>query len=241
MKNKVPLLSSILLLGLAIDIYPMYAEEISPVIHETEGTILLKTDDESTPPVDPENPDPTNPIDPSDPPDTGTGGPLSIDYSSRFKFGLQQISTLDKIYYASADIMGNNLRKPTYVQVTDKRGTLAGWKLTISQPNQFKTVDGDILEGAELTLTKGEVASSVNSDYTPTVVEDRLSLKPGVGNFLVINAKKNTGVGTWIYRFGSDEKENRDAVQLKIPGTSVKLAKKYSTELVWTLEDTPNN
>ena len=35
--------------------------------------------------------------------------------------------------------------------------------------------------------------------------------------------------------------ENQDAVQLSVPGKSVKLAQQYSTKLVWTLEDTPNN
>ena len=48
-------------------------------------------------------------------------------------------------------------------------------------------------------------------------------------------------MGTWVYRFGANENENKDAVQLSIPGTSVKLAQQYSTKLVWTLEDTPNN
>ena len=38
-----------------------------------------------------------------------------------------------------------------------------------------------------------------------------------------------------------NENENQDAVQLSVPGKSVKLAQQYSTKLVWTLEDTPNN
>ncbi len=44
--------------------------------------------------------------------------------------------------------MKDGSKKPTYVQVTDKRGTLAGWKLTLSQPEQFKTATGEELVGA---------------------------------------------------------------------------------------------
>lgn len=54
------------------------------------------------------------------------------------------------------DEMKDGSKKPTYVQVTDKRGTLAGWKLTLSQPEQFKTATGEELVGAQLTFTKAE-------------------------------------------------------------------------------------
>ena len=56
------------------------------------------------------------------------------------------------------------VQKPTYVQVTDKRGTLAGWKLTLSQPEQFKTATGEELVGAQLTFTKAEAASMVDEN-----------------------------------------------------------------------------
>ncbi|MDN8763564.1 WxL domain-containing protein, partial [Staphylococcus aureus] len=81
---------------------------------------------------------------------------LSIDYGSKFKFGTQKISTADQTYYAAPDEMKDGSKKPTYVQVTDKRGTLAGWKLTLSQPEQFKTATGEELVGAQLTFTKAE-------------------------------------------------------------------------------------
>lgn len=53
--------------------------------------------------------------------------------------------------------------------------------------------------------------------------------------------KKELALGTWVYRFGANEEENKDAVQLSVPGKSVKLAQQYSTKLVWSLENTPNN
>ena len=56
------------------------------------------------------------------------------------------------------------VQKPTYVQVTDKRGTLAGWKLTLSQPEQFKTATGEELVGAQLTFTRQKLPSMVDEN-----------------------------------------------------------------------------
>ncbi|ASZ07010.1 cell surface protein [Enterococcus thailandicus] len=242
MKKMVKLMSTTLLFSLMAHSIQVAAEETFPKEYNSEGIITFEAgDEEVTPPVDPENPDPTDPVDPVDPPGPGTGGALSIDYGSKFKFGVQKISTADKVYYAAPDEMTDGSKKPTYVQVTDKRGTLAGWKLSLSQPEQFKTASGEELVGAQLAFTKGQAASLVDAKYTPTTVNADLILTPGASNTLAINAKEGTGVGTWVYRFGANEEENKDAVQLSVPGKSVKLAKQYSTKLVWSLENTPNN
>ena len=45
-----------------------------------------------------------------------------------------------------------NKEVPNFVQVTDNRGTNAGWKLSVTQNDQFKTADGKELTGATLTL-----------------------------------------------------------------------------------------
>ena len=225
MKKTVLLTSATILLGVGFQAINASAAETFPKEYNTEGTITFEAgDNEITPPVDPENPDPTDPVDPIDPPGPGTGGALSIDYGSKFKFGTQKISTADQTYYAAPDEMKDGSKKPTYVQVTDKRGTLAGWKLTLSQPEQFKTATGEELVGAQLTFTKAEAASMLDEKYNRAM-----------------NAKKETGVGTWVYRFGSNEATNKEAVQLFVPGKSVKLAQQYSTKLVWALEDTPAN
>lgn len=168
-------------------------------------------------------------------------GSLSIDYSSEFKFDTQKISTSDQVYYAKPDTMKVGTEKPTYVQVTDTRGTLAGWKLSLSQPEQFKTASGEELAGAQLKFTKAQVSSLVDGKYTPTNVTSEIELTPGQDNKMAINAKENTGIGTWIYQFGKDVADNKDAVQLFVPGSSTKLAEQYTTKLVWTLEDTPSN
>ncbi len=238
MKKTIILTSAAILLGIAVhSAVPVDAKE-----YNTDATITFEAgDDEITPPVDPENPDPSKPVDPVDPPGPGTGGALSIDYGSRFKFGTQKISTADKTYYAAPDEMKNGSKKPTYVQITDKRGTLDGWKLSLSQPEQFKTAGGEELAGAQLSFTKGEMASLVDAQYESGTVSSEMTLTPGESNVLAINAEQGKGIGTWVYRFGSNVEANKEAVQLFVPGKSVKLAQQYTTKLVWSLENTPNN
>ncbi|WP_019722612.1 WxL domain-containing protein [Enterococcus mundtii] len=241
MKKEISMLSTIVLLGIVVGSMQVSANEVFPKEYNTDGTITFEAGGtEVTPPVDPEDPDPEKPVTPVDPPGPGTGGALSIDYGSKFKFGTQKISSTTQTYYAAPDEMQDGSKKPTYVQVTDKRGTLTGWKLSISQPEQFKTINGDELVGAELAFTKGQADSVVDSQYMPTTVNNRLTLTPGLSGTLAINAEAGTGVGTWVYRFGANEADNQDAVQLTIPGKSVKLAQQYTTKLVWSLEDIPN-
>ena len=50
-------------------------------------------------------------------------GPLSLDYVSSIDFGTQKITMFEKKTYESTSL------KP-FIQVTDNRGTGAGWKVT---------------------------------------------------------------------------------------------------------------
>lgn len=189
MMKKETILVATMLFSMAVSTTFVSAAEVYPKEYNTDGTITFEAGDEGiTPPVDPEDPDPNVPVDPVDPPSPGTGGALSIDYGSKFKFGTQKISTADKTYYASADEMTDGSKKPTYVQVTDKRGTLSGWKLSVAQPEQFKTASGDELVGAQLKFTKGQAVSLVDPTYTPETVNSELTLTPGGNNTLAINA-----------------------------------------------------
>lgn len=247
MKKIVAYTSAAALLVMTSGVASSYAAETFPKTYQTDGTITFTPGDGETKPVDPENPDPTKPVEPVDPNQPGTGGSLSIDYGSRFNFQSQKISTQDQVYYAAPDRIKDPkdpskiIEKPTYVQITDKRGTLAGWKLSLKQLDQFKTADGTSLDGAQLTFSNAEAASIVDGKYKPSNVLAKVDLVPGAQDKPVITAEKGTGVGTWVYRFGANTEANKKAVQLSVPGTTVKLAQKYTTSLVWSLEDTPGN
>jgi len=197
-------------------------------------------------PLDPLGPEPTKPVEPIDPtdplgPPAGTGGSLSLDFASSFQFGNQAITTSNRTYYALAqeytDFDGIKKTGPNYVQVSDVRGTGKGWQLSVKQNGQFQTAAAQELSGAELVLKNGEMVSNLSSTYAPTAT-DTITL-PLSTEIDVINAETDKGIGTWLYRFGSDETSGGNSVQLTVPGKAVKYAKQYQTSLTWSLKNVP--
>lgn len=218
----------------------------SAVEYGTNGEVSFKVDTSVTPPVDPTNPDPEKPVTPINPTEPGTvlpgtAGPLSIDYASSFQFGEQAITTIDKVYYAQVQKFADDSTGPNYVQVTDKRGTLEGWSLSVKQNSQFKTATSNELTGAKITLKNAGVASDLDSDSTlvPATVKSEVVLNPDGSEQKVVTAAENQGVGTWVYRFGSNATQGATAVELAVPGKTVKRAAKYSTTITWVLQATP--
>ena len=174
---------------------------------------------------------PVGPIDPIDPDDnppsndpTGNTGDLRIDYMSKIDFGKQTISGKTETYTAEKPAL------TTEVQVSDLRGTGAGWNLQVSYDTEKPgfTSEDKTLNGAELTLPVG----------TPETAEDNSSAAPATSKVVVNNdaqnimsAAANTGLGTW-----ADEMEPGN-VTLKVP--SGNLVGDYTATLVWTLSDAP--
>jgi len=247
MKKATTLFIGALLFSSILGVTSAHADDATPDANYTSnGVITFEADNTKTDPLDPENPDPKDPvkpIDPTDPegPKPGTDGPLSIDYASSFQFGTQKITTADKDYYAQLQkYQGEKADGPNYVQVTDKRGSQKGWNLSVTQNGEFKTSDGDILDGASLSLSNGVISSNTDAAFSPEVVNANNTLVADAKTPLM-KADEKKGMGTWMYRFGTDAKEGATSVKLSIPGKSVKLAKEYSTTLTWTLSDTPGN
>lgn len=244
MKKTVFLASAAILTSLVVGAGQAFAAEGDP--YPTNGTISFTKNDDPTPPVDPENPDPENPVDPEEPP-TPTGGALSIDYASYFKFGEQKISTKTETYYAGLDKFkddqGNpTIEKPNYVQVTDKRGTLGGWTLSVQQLEQFKTSENNELTGAELSISSAKVVGVAGTEaYTPQTVSSSLTLVPGQETPAITAEKDKEGAGTWVYRFGDNNEAGKTAVKLVVPGKTLKLAKEYKAQINWTLAAIPGN
>lgn len=243
MKKSVYLASLAVIAGLGFNSIHAFAADDTSKSIESTGKISFKADDSKKPTVDPENPDPEKPIDPEKP-NPGTNGPLSIDYASQFDFGEQVITTKDMTYNATLDKKketdGTLTDMPNFVQVTDTRGTLEGWTLGVKQDAQL-TADGTTeLTGAEMSFKKAEVASIVDVAYKPGTVKNTLTLVPGVLEN-VVDAGEGQGAGTWVYRFGENVENGKDAVQLEVPGKTVKLVKEYSTKLTWTLSAKPSN
>ena len=245
MKKVVLLTSTAILLSLAAGAGQAFAAEEGGTM-PTNGTINFVAGEDPTDPTDPT--DPGDPIDPEEKPDP-VGGALSIDYASHFRFGEQKIATSDKTYYAELDNFidkdGNKFKDNNYVQVTDKRGTLAGWTLTVAQEGQFTTAEGKELTGAQIKIAKASLVAAVKDnsmdEYIPGTVESTITLTPDGAEKPAVTAETGKGAGTWVYRFGNDNTEAATAIELLVPGKTIKLAKQYTTKMNWTLASVPGN
>ncbi|WP_333759414.1 WxL domain-containing protein [Enterococcus faecium] len=201
------------------------------------GTVAVHADDlsgKSTAKIgltkqDPDNPvGPIDPIDPDDNPPsndpTGNTGELRIDYISNIDFGTQTISGKTETYIAE---------KPaslTESQVSDLRGTGAGWHLQVNYDTEKPgfTSEDKTLSGAELTLPSGTAKSVADNKATPPATSE-VVVNDAAQN--IMTAAANTGLGTW-----ADEMDTAN-VSLKVP--SGNLVGDYTATLVWTLSDAP--
>ncbi|MCU4733701.1 WxL domain-containing protein [Bacillus cereus] len=231
--------------------------------YKSNAVVEFLPDDGTTGPIDPENPDPNNPVDPWDPstpkhePSPGSDGPLSLDYVSSLEFGKNKITNKDEVYYANPQYLWNEdhtdvdltTARPNFVQVSDKRGTNAGWSLTVKQEGQLKNENtkNKELTGAEITFAQSTPVSNIENVTAPKVMD--FTLDPNGASSKVMVASNGSGAGTWVDRFGSAEKVTIDgeqvlknkAITLSVPGKTPKDAAKYETKLTWTLTDAPGN
>lgn len=212
----------------------------------SNGSIKFTVDTDGQLPVDPETPDPEKPVEPIDPtepdgqPGPGTQGPLSIDFASSFSFGDQKVSTVTKNYKAAPQKLSGGESRANYVQVSDKRGTFAGWSLSVTQNEEFTSEDDDELTGAQLSFSNLEMKSNLSQDVAPSIsyVEDTpLVVGAEMG---LVSAVQDFGMGTWVLAFGDTAKAG-ESVNLMVPGTTVQMTKEYRTTLTWTLSDVPTN
>lgn len=251
MKNISKLFISTIILG-AITAPAIVSAADGGGVYGSNGVVIFEPNTDPTDPVDPT--DPTNPVEPIDPTDSdssnpGTNGPLSIDFASSLDFGTQKITSKDEIYHAvpqkyvtsETDAEGNLVTKkgPNYVQVTDNRGTEAGWILQVNQNGQFKSETGKELTGAVITLNNGTVVTA--SESGKPAGEDTIALNAEGALSKVMTAAAGNGAGTYLLTWGTDEVSGAESITLDVPGATTKYAEKYSTTLTWTLSDTPSN
>ncbi|WP_235186418.1 WxL domain-containing protein [Enterococcus mundtii] len=174
-------------------------------------------------------------------------GPLSIDFASRFNFGEQNISVKDKTYYAQPQRLLNEdgtvnetQDRPNYVQISDRRqeSERNGWELAVTQKEQFKGKENQVLNGASISLSNQQVITA-QGGKAPGLQSVPCELIPGNRRTL-LKAQGNEGIGTWIYRFGDAETAEK-SVALNVPKGSNPEATTYSTTLIWELSAVPGN
>lgn len=154
---------------------------------------------------------------------TGSTGPLTIDYVSNFDFGDHEISVAEQTYTLESP-------EEPYVQVSDRRGTGAGWNLTV-QASAFQNGEqGSSLPGATLSFNGGLVRTNLDDMTAPQT--QGVTLLTGGDAQTVTTAEQGAGLGSWVTVW---EREN---VQLTVPQAAASPGEHTST-LTWTLSDAP--
>lgn len=219
-----------------------FAEEKT---YDSDAKIKFEQNTDATNPVDPENPDKEADPDDKDDKDNEDAkeGPLSLDYASSLDFGEQKISGNEETYEVKpVDITtaeGEDEERAPYLQVTDNRGSLDGWHVTVTQEDQLKTGDEDELEGAEITMNEGHVDAPKGQDTEGVKSNGDITLNPDGEGELVFDAKNGSGAGTFTNSFGEEGADMEDVATLSVPGGTEIEEDDYSAELTWTLTDAP--
>ncbi len=197
-------------------------------------------------PVDPL--DPEVEVDPENKPDLPEDqGLLSIDFVSSFNFGTQSISLQEQTYYAQHQRLLNEdgtvneeEDRPNYVQISDRRpeSERNGWTLAVTQKEQFKGEENQVLNGASLSLSNQQVITA-QGGTAPALQSVPCTLVPSNRRTL-LKAQGNEGTGTWIYRFGDGDSAG-ESVAINVPKGTNPEATTYSTTLIWELSAVPDN
>lgn len=157
--------------------------------------------------VDPENP--TAEAEPGAGP--STTGDLRLDFVSSFHFGANKISDKDETYYGNAQLFfGATEPRGSFVQVSDYRGTGAGWTLQLRQETQFRNeaTTNKELKGAVISLDNSWINSTRDKKEAPSVSKDVIKIDSIGETYNLAEASTGKGQGTWSIIFGASS-ENK--------------------------------
>jgi len=198
---------------------------------------------EPTDSVDPEKPDEKIIPDEKEK-ETENTGPLRLDCVPIFDFGTQKITTEEKTYDAAIpyDTMGQD-PVPYYVQVTDVRGTGAGWRLSAKMTKQFTDSNGHTLKGATIALSNVAVLSQKEAIVPGSVSDGTLEYDADNDKTIQLaSAAVGEGMGVSSIRFGDEDLPGQNAdksVQLTVPANGTIYKDTYTATILWTLAETP--
>lgn len=230
-------MTSTLLLGALMPVVANAAENRAGTTNAT-ATFTANT----TTPVTPVDPtDPTTPITPGDGDNGASAGTgLSLIYApSTLDFGSHEIDvTKDNNYQAvgaKTVLMGSTNK--VGLQVSDARGTNAGWTLTV---NATDGTSGNLstLKGATITLPAGTALSTgtetgTTADNGATVqAVSALSVDGATETIMSAADKKGAGI--------TSDLMDQNAITLNVAAATAS-ATTYTGQLDWSLASTPGN
>lgn len=265
--KSIKLMSLGLVMFSTVTLGASFAQAADPVAN-TDADVKFVEDKDTVDPTKPEVVDPTKPTEPGkevDPGEEGSGGngtkSFNINWVSNFKFGEIKIgSTTMTAFSAPTTLTWKDGSTPTtdlanFLQVTDNRGTNAGWNVSV-KGDSFKELDetntptATELKGASITLNEAQIVGDTSTTdaaaLAPTALSTGVDILGTGSSYTVLNAAAGKGQGTWAVTWGADTdkttlKDNA-GVELSVPVTAQpKADKNYRSTLTWTLAATPAN
>lgn len=222
MKKSLKLIPTVMLLSISILGAAMSfaaEEEQGPKKADSKVNVGVEPGDDTETPTDPIDPE-----DPENPGEGGTGqtGPLTIDMVTNLDFGTFKLTSGAVTVTANKD-----KKKNPMAQVTDKRGTGAGWTLDVAI-SDFQSTDSHVLKGAELSIPKGELKSNV---LDQTIAPETFALVVNKDPQTIMAATKDKGLGTWANSY------EKTQTNLTIPAGNY--VGEYGATMTWTLSNAP--
>lgn len=188
---------------------------------------------------------PVDPDHPEKPSTTGDqhngakpGGGLSLIYvTDTLDFGSQTIDNTNNKSYPvditkSSALWGG---KQMVAEVSDKRGTAAGWKLSVTGDALTGSNDKTAIKGASISLPKGVLNNTgATSNGAVPGQNPKVQLASGAEATEVLSAPKGSGTGTTTDQFAPD------GITLNIPANTAH-TQDYSTNLNWNIAALPES
>ncbi|BDZ31577.1 WxL domain-containing protein [Lactiplantibacillus sp. WILCCON 0030] len=220
---------------------------------KTTSEVTFDAPDNVTKPVDPTNPGTT--VKEPDGSDNGGAtvdptGPLSFLYVSKdINFGSQKAvttgtqsfknTTETPIKVTSQGFGSGTANTNLVTEVSDTRGTNAGWNVQVS--SSALTLDGatDVLKGATINFgaddtTKNTVTNSGDAAATGVAGQSVALATGDATGATIYSAAKDAGAGSTAFQLSPDN--------ISITGIEANAkAGTYEGSLTWTLNDTPTN
>lgn len=154
-------------------------------------------------------------------------GDLELVSAPTLDFGSHDISASTQSYQATT-VSGQ-------IQVSDLRGSAAGWELTanLSSFNLGSIgTDSPTLAGAYITVSNQSIAAQDSNVATAPTAADSLVLTSGSSSVRILLAESGTGLGVWNSTWS-----NAGITLTVLPGTA-QTGVSYAV-INWSLQDTP--
>ncbi|MGX7015033.1 WxL domain-containing protein [Vagococcus silagei] len=220
---------SIVLLSTAILVTATSVHAAEPKKIDSDATIQMKA---GTKPVDP-----VDPVDPTKPgPDTGTGqgGEMQINYVTNLDFG-------SDVAITSGTTKANvGTKFVPYFQISDLRGTGAGWALKATLGDFVSKTDSSRkIAGATLTFDNPKIMTN-NSDKTEAAEgTGKQVLTAGGGSSVMMKAAKGNGRGTWLVTYPAKDLKDNSNIKFEAPSKNIDSNTQYGAKITWELYDGP--